>query len=471
MRDRRRSTARRRASWLVALLTAATVAVSTGAGVTGVSVAHAAGLGAGGEYHPLAPTRIFDTRSPGIPAGTTGPIATNPTGSVDVSILGQGGIPAAATDVLAVAVSITVVTPTRDGYLQASPTGSTPGVSSVLNFLAGQTVPNLTVLTVGANGKITVKLVTTAAGSAHVLIDVFGWFSTSSFSPPSAAMAGARLMPVSPGRIYDSREPSFNPGGAPLGANAVVQVPIRGADAKNPDVADIVPNSADVVGVVLNVTGIDDNPGSTNTFVSMLPEDPTGTVTTSNLNLSPGQVKANLVIVPVTNADGAVRLFNNAGKTHVAIDVVGYMLANQDPNTRLGRVVPLSAPFRAFDTREASFGNVRLGPSQAETWSFAQFVNSVTLDGSPIGNQVALLGNLTGTDLARFAPTTPVATYFTLYPGDAARPFSSNINVTEGANVPNMAVVKLGADDTIKAYNNAGSVHYLFDVSAVVLDN
>ena len=465
MRDRRRPSASL-AMWLAALLVAATVAVSTGNGVTGISVAQAAGLGAGGEYHPLTPTRIFDTRAPGIPAGTPGPIVTSPAGSVDVAILGQGGIPALASDVLAVAVSITVVSPTRDGYLQAYPTGSTPGISSVLNFLPGQTVPNLSVLTVGANGKITVKVVTTAPATADVLIDVFGWFSTS-----SSATAGARLIPVSPGRIYDSREPTFNPGAAPLGAGALIRVPIRGADAKNPDITDVVPNVGDVVGVVLNVTGIDDNPGSTNTFVSVLPEDPTGPVSTSNLNLTPGQIKANLVIVPVTNADGAVRLFNNAGRTHVAVDVVGYMLANQPSSTRLGRVVPLTAPFRAFDTRDANFGNARLGPAQAETWSFAQFVSSVTLDGNAIGNQVALLGNLTGTDLTRFAPTSPVATYFTLYPGDATRPFSSNINVTEGANVANMAVVKLGADDTIKAYNNGGSIHYLFDVSAVVLDN
>ena len=470
MRDRRHGAAPRRirrASWLAALLIAVSAAVSAGGGLGVTPVARAAtGLGPGGEYHPLTPTRIFDTRAPGIGVATPGPIVTNSSGSADVTVLGQGGVPATASDVLAVAVSITVVSPTRDGYLQAYPAGSNAGISSVLNYVAGQTVPNLTVLTVGAGGKVTVKLVTTAPASADVLVDVFGWFSTS-----SASTAGARLIPVSPGRIYDSREPGFNPGAAPLGAGAVVDIPIRGADAKNPDVTDIVPNVADVVGVVLNVTGIDDNPGSTNTFVSVLPEDPMPPVSTSNLNLSPGQVKANLVIVPVTNADGAVRLFNNAGKTHVAVDVVGYMLAKQDANTRLGRVVPLTSPFRAFDTRDANFGNVRLGPAQAETWSFGQFVNSVTLDGNAIGNQSALLGNLTGTDLTRFAPTSPVATYFTLYPGDATRPFSSNINVTEGANVANMAVVKLGADNTIKAYNNGGSIHYLFDVSAVVLGN
>ena len=457
---------RRTVGLVAAALLASALAVSAGVGTAPVPAAFAAGLGAGGEYHPLTPTRIYDTRAPGINS-PVGPIQTSPTGgTADVTILGQGGIPSGAADVLAVAVSITVVDPTKEGYLQVYPTGSTPGISSVVNYAAGQTVPNLTVLTIGAGGKITVKLVTPSNGTANVLIDVFGWFSTSDF-----ATAGARLIPVAPGRIYDSRDAAFNPGTTPLGQATTVKVGIRGADALNPNVTDIVPNNANVVGVVLNVTGINDQAGSSNTFISVLPEDPSGQPSTSNLNLTPGQVKANLVIVPVTNTDGKVRLYNNSGKTHLAVDVVGYMLANQDPATRLGRVVPLTAPFRAFDTRDSTFGNVQLGPGQAEAWSFKQFVSSVMLDGLTVGNQVALIGNITGTGLTRYAPTVPVATYFTLYPDGVTRPNSSNINVTEGVNIPNMAVVKLGPESVIKAYNNAGYIHYIFDISAVVLDN
>jgi len=457
---------RRKVGMVVGALIASVLAFSSGPGGGSAPVAYAAGLGAGGEYHPLTPARIYDTRPPGINS-PVGPIATSPSGgTADVAILGQGGVPASATDVLAVAVSITVVSPTKEGYLQVYPTGSTPGISSVVNYAAGQTVPNLTVLTIGSGGKITVKLVTPTNGTADVLIDVFGWFSTSGF-----ATSGARLIPVAPGRIYDSRDPAFNPTTAPLGQGTTVKLGIRGADALNPNVSDVVPNSPNVVGVVLNVTGINDQPGSSNTFVTVAPEDPSGPPPTSNLNLTPGQVKANLVIVPVTNNDGKVRLYNNSGSTHLAVDVVGYMLANQDPATRLGRVVPLTAPFRAFDTRESTFGSVQLGPGQAEAWSFKQFAASVTLDGAAVGNQIALIGNITGTGLTRFTPTQPVATYFTLYPDGVPRPNASNINVTEGVNVPNMAVVKLGTESVIKAYNNAGYIHYIFDISAVVLDN
>ena len=96
-------------------------------------------------------------------------------------------------------------------------------------------------------------------------------------------------------------------------------------------------------------------------------------------------------------------------------------------------------------------------------------MGSVTLDGVSLGNQVALLGNLTGTELRRVFPSQPVSTFFTVYPAGAQRPFSSNINVTEGVNVPNMSVVSLGIGNEIRAFNNAGYIHYLFDVSAVVL--
>ena len=111
-----------------------------------------AGLGAGGEYHPLTPARIFDTRDPLINA-VVAPLLTTPAGSsLDVQILGKGGVPDTAADVLAVVLNITVTAPTQSGYLQAYPAGAAAGISSIVNFAPGQTVPNLTVATVGAGG-------------------------------------------------------------------------------------------------------------------------------------------------------------------------------------------------------------------------------------------------------------------------------------------------------------------------------
>ena len=90
---------RRRGAAIAGAVLAGVLTVSIGSSIGQVPPAHAAGLGAGGEYHPLTPARIFDTRSPG--NSTSSAIPTSSTGgSVDVHILGQGGIPASSSDVL-----------------------------------------------------------------------------------------------------------------------------------------------------------------------------------------------------------------------------------------------------------------------------------------------------------------------------------------------------------------------------------
>ena len=164
-----------------------------------------------------------------------------------------------------------------------------------------------------------------------MLIDVFGWFSTSSY-----ATRGARLIPVGPGRIYDSRNPSFGVPD-PVTALEVVTVPIRGADSLNPAVTDIVPNSPSVVGALVNVTGVNNRAGSQPTFVSVVPETPVGGQwpTTSNLNLRAGQIKPNLVLVPV-GADGAIRLFNESGSVDLVVDIVGYLVNGAASQPRPG---------------------------------------------------------------------------------------------------------------------------------------
>jgi hypothetical protein len=232
-----------------------------------------------------------------------------------------------------------------------------------------------------------------------------------------------------------------------------------------------VPNTADVVGVMLNVTGINDTSASADTFVSVVPDPVVGRPGTSNLNLSKGLIKPNLVVVPVNASDGRVRLFNNTGTTHLAVDVVGYLQRRPD-ETRAGRIVPLSTPFRVFDTREAAFGNVRLGPGQAEPWSFADFAGSVKIGGLAVGNQMAVIGNFTAAEPTPSSPSRPPAGFLSVFPDQlptGTAPSTSNLNLAGTAAVPNLAVVKYGAASTVWVYNSSDFLHYLFDASAVVL--
>jgi hypothetical protein len=52
----------------------------------------------------------------------------------------------------------------------------------------------------------------------------------------------------------------------------------------------------------------------------------------------------------------------------------------------------------------------------------------------------------------------------TVYPSDAGRPVSSDLNWPPGKTVPNMVVVKLGADGRIAIYNGFGSAQIIVDV-------
>jgi hypothetical protein len=206
----------------------------------------APGLGAGGEYHPLVPVRILDTRT-GI--NDPAPFGAKPTSSsgasFNVDILGQGGVPAEVggvnRDVLAVVANVTVVGSSAAGYLSISPTGSSAGESSLVNFGPVEAVPNLAVIGVGTGGRSTITIVTpNANGSAHVLIDVFGWISKTDF--PDTADTGARFVPVGPSRVLDTRAAPVPAGwasGRSMGSLEQLTLPIRGANG-------LVPNSANV---------------------------------------------------------------------------------------------------------------------------------------------------------------------------------------------------------------------------------
>ena len=462
---------------------AALVAVATVVPVPGVSgipaspVAHAAdGLGAGGEYHPLTPARVYDSR-PGLPGSEhdVSPIGAKPISTAgstfDVQLLGRGGVPATPGEVLGVVVNITVTEPTSTGFLNAYGKNAPAGTAAIVNFVAGQTVPNLAIVRPGDEGKLTI-LLKAGTGSAHVVVDVFGWFSTS-----SSSQAGARLVPVTPGRVLDTRTGLGRASTSPLAAGEFTTLKIRGADAVDPPRADIVPDDSKIVGVVLNMAGVNNLPTSAATHLSVVPSDlPSGAKpSTANLNLSKGQVKSNMVIVPVDPADGSIRIYNNSATTHVVLDVVGYLVDGQPATTRAGRVVPLSAPYRVFDTREQQWNGVPLGPGQAEDWSFADFAGSVTIGGVAVGKQLGVIGNLTSASLTRQYPQQPVGSYLTVYPSDAERPTSANLNMVENQITPNMVIMKysttISNGPLVRVYNYAGFNHYIYDASAVILSD
>ena len=164
-------------------MTVAVIALSAIAALNPSMIARAAG--SGGAYSPLTPSRILDTRngSGGLGQGQ----------SIDVQVTG-GSVPTNAT---AVVLNVTVTNTTAASYLTVYPTGAAQPVASNLNWVAGQTIPNLVEVGLGTGGKVTVY---NAAGHVDVLFDVAGYVATS-------LPAGQGLYnPVVPARILDTRD-------------------------------------------------------------------------------------------------------------------------------------------------------------------------------------------------------------------------------------------------------------------------
>jgi Asparagine synthase len=250
----------------------------------------------GSEFTSLTPARVLDTRA-------TGKVGNAAGGGfpLELSVLGKGGLP--ASDVGAVALNVTVAegeTPTvGDGYLTVYPCGTRPDASNV-NFVAGQTVPNLVIAPVSATGKVCFYVY----GTAHLLADVSGFVST-----------GSDFVSQTPVRLLNTRHGSRI--GNATGTGTILEVPVLGR-AGLPGTSAGVP----VIGALaVNVTVTDtEDPIVGGGYVTVFP---CGTQPdASNLNFVAGQTIANSVIAPIS-ATGTI-CFYVYGTAHLLVDVSGH---------------------------------------------------------------------------------------------------------------------------------------------------
>jgi hypothetical protein len=113
-------------------------------------------------FNPLNPIRILDTR-------TTSPIG--PDSSINLAVGGHFGVPTQAS---AIVVNATVTQGTAQSVLTIYPQGTTRPLASNLNWVAGQTIPNLVTVKLGSGGGITIF---NAAGTVDVILDMAGFYS------------------------------------------------------------------------------------------------------------------------------------------------------------------------------------------------------------------------------------------------------------------------------------------------------
>ena len=319
-----------------------------------------------------------------------------------------------------VVLNITSVLPTVGGFVTVWPTGALRPTASNLNLNIGEARPNLVTVRMGAGGKVSLY---NEVGTVDLVADVAGWYDT------DAANTGSYYHPASPTRVLDTRN------GAKLGNNAKLTIDVTDANGS--------PIPAGAKAAIVNLAGTGATAG---TYVTAYPADLPAPPLASNLNLSPGQTRPNLTIVPLDD-NGNLTLYNKAGAIDLIADVEGWYDA-----TAGYRFVP-KTPKRLLDTR---VGIGRFGPLGTD----ASVDLQMTGFQSNIPNTVAaVVMNVTSTAVSQGG-------YVTVYPSDLATPpFASNLNLEIGRDVPNLVMTKLSPDASVRFYNKVGNVQLIGDVA------
>ena len=223
---------------------------------------------------------------------------------------GVAGVPS---DAAAVVLNMTVVNAQAAGFATVYPCGQSRPIASNLNYVAGQTIPNLVIAKPGVGGKVCIY----SYAAVDVLADVSGFFP-----------AGSGFTPITnPTRVLDTRaiDPAAPVWGA-AGDTAVVQA------------AGFAGVPSDAVAVVLNVTVVNAQAAGFATVYPCGQSRPEA----SNLNFAAGQTIPNLVIAK-PGVGGKVCVYISAALDLLA-DVSGFFPAGSG-------FTPIPNPARILDTR------------------------------------------------------------------------------------------------------------------------
>ena len=311
----------------------------------------------------------------------------------ELAVAGKSGVPLTAK---AVAVNVTALNSTVDGFINVFPCGSSP-TASVLNQVPGKIVANLAIVDIGTGGKICF----TTNTPTDVVVDLQTFFA-----------ANSDLESLTPVRIVDTRTPLGLPG--KLASNVPVELQVTGVNG--------VPTDASAV--VLNLTSVDSPSG----FVTAYPCG-TPPPVASNLNTWVGHAIANVAIVGV-GAGGKVCI-RSSNATHLVVDLQGYFGAGADYNAM--------TPVRALDTR------TNTKPLESNVF---REIPIAGLYGVPtLADQVAV--NVTAVDAVGNA-------FITVYPCGTLPTVSSG-NTSPDRIVATLAVVDLSDSGSICVLSNLKS--------------
>jgi GH25 family lysozyme M1 (1,4-beta-N-acetylmuramidase) len=119
------------------------------------------------SFVAAGPVRVLDTRNG--TGGYTAPVGPGKT--ISLQVTGVHGVP--STGVTAVVLNVTATGPTASSFVTVYADGQARPITSNLDFTRGQTIPNLVVVPVGANGKIDFY---NSAGRVNLVADLAGYY-------------------------------------------------------------------------------------------------------------------------------------------------------------------------------------------------------------------------------------------------------------------------------------------------------
>jgi len=242
--------------------------------------------------------------------------------------------------------------------------------------------------------------------------------------------AGSAFTPISPTRVLDTRDGTGRGGAVRMvGPNETLAL----------DLSARIP--ANATSVVINLTAIS---VTSNTVITAW-ADGQPRPDASNLNLAPGDARANLVTVAV-GANRSVDLWNSQGSLDLIGDLAGYYA------TGSGSLFTAQSPSRVLDTRDGTGRGGAVGRLAAN--------QTIVLDLSSVlpATATAVVLNLTGVNPSQY-------TVITAWPDGAPKPNASNLNIMGGTNTPNLATVQLGANRRIDINNAVGNLDLIADMA------
>jgi hypothetical protein len=244
------------------------------------------------SYQGMTPTPLIDTTS-----GLSAPGRLAARRTLIANLWASGIIPVGSA---AVAVNITGILPSKNGYLTAYNCGRRPLVTNV-NPTVGTTKSNFAIVPLSPAGLICLYSLT----AVDVKVDVLGYFM---YGVPHA------MIPSTPTRVIDTRDAvrpqmNFGSGGNPVTAGVTQTITLAGQRG--------IPGNASDVSI--NIVAVDPTAPGSLTVWDCGPMPSTQTIT-----FEPGRNVANAMQARLS-ATGALCVSSTAA-THIVIDVTGWWI-------------------------------------------------------------------------------------------------------------------------------------------------